>query len=187
MHAIIDEQEQCTRVGLRCLQINANRDALKDLCEQKEKKLTETATQYTQGGYLIQYSVRQQCKLLLMSFTPFLVNDAFKECKQLTREILLKSRQMLEDAPDQVKEEYAKIETRHSEHVTAVKEAKANNLSPPEDPHDDKRTSEELQAELETQKANLEMNLGANPGVVEQYEQRKRNVGHFRNFISRFF
>ena len=34
----------------------------------------------------------------------------------------------------------------------------------------------ELREELETQQANLDLNLATNPGVVEQYEKRKRDV-----------
>lgn len=35
---------------------------------------------------------------------------------------------------------------------------------------------EELQAELATQQANLEMIMQTNPGVIEQYEKRQAEV-----------
>lgn len=38
------------------------------------------------------------------------------------------------------------------------------------------KSAADLQEDLETERNNLEMNSGANPGVVEQYERRKREV-----------
>ena len=43
----------------------------------------------------------------------------------------------------------------------------------------DFRTVDELQAELETQRANLDMNLNTNPGIVEEYEKREQDVRVF--------
>lgn len=40
------------------------------------------------------------------------------------------------------------------------------------------RTSEQLKVDLDTEKNNLEMNRGANPGVIAQYEKRKQDVCH---------
>ncbi|KAJ6600848.1 hypothetical protein B0H10DRAFT_1738427, partial [Mycena sp. CBHHK59/15] len=59
----------------------------------------------------------------------------------------------------------------------AVQEAEKNGEDPPMPAENvDLRTMDELQTELEKQEANLEMNTNTNPGVVEQYEKRKRDV-----------
>lgn len=44
------------------------------------------------------------------------------------------------------------------------------------------RTSEEISQDLENQKAKLELNFATNAGVIEQYENRKREV----RFLSRY-
>ena len=38
------------------------------------------------------------------------------------------------------------------------------------------RSAEQLKGDLDTEKNNLEMNRGANPGVIAQYEKRKQEV-----------
>jgi len=38
------------------------------------------------------------------------------------------------------------------------------------------RTAEQLRGDLDTEKNNLEMNRGANPGVIAQYEKRKQDI-----------
>ena len=40
----------------------------------------------------------------------------------------------------------------------------------------DQRTAEDLQTALDNEEAKLELNSHNNPGVVEQYEARKRQV-----------
>ena len=40
----------------------------------------------------------------------------------------------------------------------------------------DQRTAEDLQTALDNEEAKLELNSNNNPGVVEQYEARKRQV-----------
>ncbi|KAF8887234.1 hypothetical protein CPB84DRAFT_1786919 [Gymnopilus junonius] len=139
VHAIIDEQERCTKVGLNYLQIAANMAALQEL-----------------------------------SFTK--VNDQFGKIKTESKEILQRSRDTVKAAPEDVKEEYAELEAVRMQWEQDSKEAKEHGLPAPDDSAIDKRSVEELQAELETQQANLEMNLNTNPGVVEQYEKRKRDI-----------
>lgn len=41
------------------------------------------------------------------------------------------------------------------------------------------RTSEQILAELETLRTQLDLILGTNPGVVDQYERRKAEVSLF--------
>lgn len=94
------------------------------------------------------------------------------------------SRDAVDEAPDDVREEYQIIETERAEWEAKEKEALKTGRplegSSPIDP----RSLDELQAEMDTQRANLEMNLSTNPGVVEQYEKRKRDVRRISLIIS---
>jgi len=86
------------------------------------------------------------------------------------------SRDAVDEAPDDVREEYQIIEMERADWEAKEKEALKNGI-PLEGPSPvDPRSLDELQAEMDTQRANLEMNLSTNPGVVEQYEKRKRDV-----------
>ena len=86
------------------------------------------------------------------------------------------SRDAVDEAPDDVREEYQVIETERAEWEAKEKEALKTGR-PLEGPSPvGPRSLDELQAEMDTQRANLEMNLSTNPGVVEQYEKRKRDV-----------
>jgi len=58
----------------------------------------------------------------------------------------------------------------------ALKTAEENRTTPPAQEGVDLRTADELQAELANQKAQLELNMITNPGIVEQYEKRKKDV-----------
>jgi hypothetical protein len=67
----------------------------------------------------------------------------------------------------------------YDKEVTAAEE---QGRPPPPPDGVDLRSLDELQAELDTQRAALELNLNTNPGVVEQYEKRKRDVSGCRCF-----
>jgi hypothetical protein len=105
-----------------------------------------------------------------------IADGEFKAIKAKTKEALQMSRDAVDEAPDDVREEYQIIETERAEWEAKEKEALKTGRplegSSPVDP----RSLDELQAEMDTQRANLEMNLSTNPGVVEQYEKRKRDV-----------
>ena len=158
---------------MKCLQIAANREYLQELCDRKDQKYNEALAEFTKG--------------LLNLFSPItinldshpslhLVNDEFQRIKAESKEILQRSRDTVAAAPDDVKDEYTALESARMEWEKEAKEAKEQGLPPPDDAHIDQRRVEELEAELEQQQAELEMNLGTNPGVVEQYEKRKRDV-----------
>jgi multidrug resistance efflux pump len=105
------------------------------------------------------------------------VDAEFKAIKAKTKEALNTSRAAVDEAPDNVRDEYQEIETQRTEWEAKEKQALETGM-PLEGPSPiDTRTLDELQAEMDTQRANLEMNLSTNPGVVEQYEKRKRDVG----------
>ena len=58
----------------------------------------------------------------------------------------------------------------------ALEKSKKDGTPPPDPEGVELRSREELENELERQKAKLDLNLNTNPGVVEQYEKRKRDV-----------
>ncbi|KJA29565.1 hypothetical protein HYPSUDRAFT_31485 [Hypholoma sublateritium FD-334 SS-4] len=152
-HAIIAEQQECTRCGLRYMQINNNRNAFKELCERKDAKYQTALVELNR------------------------LTEQFAQVKKETTLILDRGRVALDENTPEVKEQYKQIEKDRVDYETAVKEAAEQGLGPPQVPDSiDMRSSDELQAELETQRANLEMNLNTNPGVIEQYEKRKRDI-----------
>ena len=109
-----------------------------------------------------------------MSFAP--VDQEFVAIKQRSRDILEKSRRMVSDLEDDLKVEYEAIHQTRNNYDAALKAAEEQETTPPPTEGVELRTTHELRAELETQEANLEMNLNTNPGVVEQYEKRKKEV-----------
>lgn len=105
-----------------------------------------------------------------------LVTADFKEAKENSLRILDHSREALDNAAEEVQAEYKQMEYTRSAWETACKEAGEKGVAPPPPGDIDMRSLDELQAELDTQRANLEMNINTNPGVVEQYEKRKKDV-----------
>lgn len=104
------------------------------------------------------------------------MDKEFRDVKAASKSILDRSREVLDESSDEVKDEYNRLEEIRVEWDAKVKEAKANGLPPPSAAGVDTRTANQLKEELETQKAKLDLNLHTNPGVVEQYEKRKRDV-----------
>ncbi|KAF9528049.1 P-loop containing nucleoside triphosphate hydrolase protein [Crepidotus variabilis] len=152
VHLIIHEQQECTRFGIHYLQVAANRHALQALCDRKDVKHQNAVREYTEA------------------------NELFQRLKAQSKEILEESRRVLNEAPDDVQEDYHKQEQVRLDYDKALEEAEKNGTTPPSQAGVELRTADELQAELENQKATLELNMITNPGVVEQYEKRKRDI-----------
>jgi structural maintenance of chromosomes protein 5 len=92
--------------------------------------------------------------------------------------VLADSRQKVFGVSPELRAEYEVIEQTRTEYERACKVAEEEGKTPPDAKDVELRSTEELQAELETQEANLAMNLNTNPGVVEQYEKRKKEVSN---------
>jgi lipopolysaccharide biosynthesis regulator YciM len=105
-----------------------------------------------------------------------LADKAFQTSKERSKEALEQSRQKIGEVSQELRDAYDDIEGRRIEYEKDFKEAEVNNTTPPSAENVELRNMEQLEADLETQKANLEMNLNTNPGVVEQYEKRKKEV-----------
>ena len=173
MHSIVAEQGQCTIIGLQYLQIGANRAALEDLCKRKDDKYENALVEYNESCVVSLQLVRRY----LIFF--FLVNKTFQKIKAESKLILERSRNVLAAASEEIQKEYSAIEEVRLLYEKELELAKKQGIPEPDASDVDFRTVDELQAELETQRANLDMNLNTNPGVVEEYEKRKRDVSFF--------
>ena len=107
------------------------------------------------------------------------MNKTFQKVKSESKLILEKSRNVLAAASEDIQKEYGTIEEVRLLYEKELELAKEQGLPEPDASGVDFRTVDELQAELEMQRANLDMNLNTNPGVVEEYEKRKRDVRVF--------
>jgi len=86
------------------------------------------------------------------------------------------SRQVISAITPELREQYNEIEAARMLYDKEVAAAEEEGRPPPPSDGVDLRSLDELRAELETQRAALDLNLNTNPGVVEQYEKRKRDV-----------
>lgn len=107
------------------------------------------------------------------------VNKSFQKIKTESKAILERSRNVLAAASEEIQNEYKDIEEVRLRYEKELELATKQGLPEPDASGVDFRTVDELQAELETQRANLDMNLNTNPGVVEEYEKRKQDVRGF--------
>ena len=107
------------------------------------------------------------------------MNKTFQKIKAESKLILERSRHVLAAASEDIQKEYGTIEEVRLLYEKELELAKKQGLPHPDASGVDFRTVDELQAELETQRANLDMNLNTNPGIVEEYEKRKRDVSFF--------
>lgn len=100
-----------------------------------------------------------------------IADTAYREVKAQSQEALDTSREVLANAAEPLAGRYHALEGVRYEYEQKLK---AGQNPSPEGV--DLRSAEELNVELEAQKAKLEITLAANPGVIEQYEKRKKEV-----------
>lgn len=112
-------------------------------------------------------------KYRLMTVT---ADNAYKRVKQESKNLLEQSRAVVAGIDGELREEYDEIERNRMEYDKARRAAEQEGRTPPSAEGVDVRSLEVLQAELETQKAHLELNLTTDPHIVEQYERRKQEV-----------
>jgi hypothetical protein len=110
-----------------------------------------------------------------------LVDQKFQDSKARSKEALSVSREAMgqyhEEHP--IVKDYRQIEEARLKWEADLKEANANGEPEPSREGVDLRSMDELENELETKKAQLEITLATNAGVVEQYEKRQRDVRFF--------
>ncbi|TRM70021.1 P-loop containing nucleoside triphosphate hydrolase protein [Schizophyllum amplum] len=148
---IRDEQTKNTSTGLKLLQAEANRDALERLCKVKDDKFQKALAEF------------------------HALDKKFVAHKAATMAALENSRQALLDIDPEIQARYTEEQQKRTAYKDAVEQAKKDGVEPPE-AGDAPLSSEDLQGKLETEEAKLELNATTNPGVVEQYEKRKRDI-----------
>ncbi|KAJ3780522.1 hypothetical protein GGU10DRAFT_391209 [Lentinula aff. detonsa] len=149
---IAAEQQETTRIGLEFVQISANRTALEQLCKKKDEKYNRAMDEFAK------------------------IDAEYNEAKKRSKEALNDSRDALNTTTDEVREQYQEIQDKRTEYEQALKLAEANGTAPPSAEGVDLRTADEYRAELESQQAQLELVSKTQPGVIEQYERRKKEI-----------
>lgn len=117
----------------------------------------------------------------------FTVDKKYKDLKKQSHAVLEETKDRIGDS-EELREKIMVIEDARTRYDKEVAAAKAEGRPPPDPEGVDLRTSDELSVELEDRKAQLETMMATNPGVVEEYENRKRSVGIFLfDFIERSY
>ncbi|KAJ4478957.1 hypothetical protein J3R30DRAFT_3657097 [Lentinula aciculospora] len=146
------EQHETTRIGLEYLQISANWTALEQTCKKKDERYHKAMEDFAK------------------------IDVEYNEAKKHSKEALEESRYALDNTTDEIREEYQEMQDKRTEYERALKLAETNGITPPPAEGVDLRTADEYRAELESQQAQLELVSKTQPGVIEQYEKRKRDI-----------
>ncbi|KAF5393572.1 hypothetical protein D9757_000066 [Collybiopsis confluens] len=149
---VVVEQQETTRIGFEFLQLNANKTALEELCNKKDEKYNRALADF--GKLDIEYNT----------------------VKQRSKAALNESRDALDNTTEEIHKQYEDSQIKRTEYEQALKTAEASNSAPPSAEGVDLRTADEYRAELETQEAQLELVSKTQPGVIEQYEKRKKDI-----------
>ncbi|KAG5644817.1 hypothetical protein DXG03_007639 [Asterophora parasitica] len=150
--SIIVEQTEATRSGIRYLQTGANRAALQELCNKKDEKYQTALAEFDK------------------------VDAEFQAVKAEAKTAMQESKDVITAADPELRKQYEAIEATRVKYEQDLLAAEQGGVTPPTAAGVDLRTMDELETELDTQRANLDLNLNTNPGVVEQYEKRKRDI-----------
>ncbi|KAJ7056762.1 P-loop containing nucleoside triphosphate hydrolase protein [Mycena amicta] len=160
---VMSAQKKAALAGLDFLQIGANKHAFKALVEVKDAKYQAALAEFNE------------------------IDAQVKKLKEVAVKLKAESEEALNDISADIKDDYIKVEQARLEYDQALALANEQGDPPPDtDELGDlvkQRTSAELEEELETQEAKLEMNMNTNPGVVEQYERRKQEIEGLQNTI----
>ncbi|KAF9266101.1 P-loop containing nucleoside triphosphate hydrolase protein [Marasmius fiardii PR-910] len=149
---VIGEQTVTSRAGLENMQLEANKAVLEQICEKKDEKHRKTLDDFHKA------------------------DAEYNRIKTESKRALEVARAAHELATDEHKELWNDVSAARAAYKAALKEAQTNGTEPPSDEGIDLRTADELETALEEQYAQLELITKTNPGVVEQYEKRKRDI-----------
>ncbi|KIL63939.1 hypothetical protein M378DRAFT_78988 [Amanita muscaria Koide BX008] len=159
VHTVVQEQRECARIGLEALQISANKNALKAECARKDEKYEQALLEFRR------------------------VDEAYKRVKEESKVLLDVSRDVVSKLAPDIRADYDEVENRRTEYEKARRVAEQEGTTPPASEGVDVRSLDELKEDLETQKANLELNSITNPGIIEQYERRKEEIGNLEGSV----
>jgi hypothetical protein len=149
--------------------VGTNKTALQELCSRKDEKYQTALAIFNEG---LSFFTKSAQHLPMVS----LVNARFQAIKAESKAALDESRRVINEINSELHAEYDGIESKRTAYDKDLVAAEQEGRTPPSAEGVDLRSLEELQATLETQRANLDLNLATNPGVIEQYEKRKRDV-----------
>ncbi|KIK65311.1 hypothetical protein GYMLUDRAFT_38753 [Collybiopsis luxurians FD-317 M1] len=149
---VVIEQQETTRIGLEFLQLSANKSALEELCKKKDDKYNQALAEFSR------------------------IDADYSDIKKRSKEALNEFRAALNDTTEEIHEQYEEYQRKRAEYDQALKDAEANGTAPPSTEGVDLRTADEYRAEMEAQEAQLELVSKTQPGVIEQYEKRKRDI-----------
>ncbi|EGO27756.1 hypothetical protein SERLADRAFT_354935 [Serpula lacrymans var. lacrymans S7.9] len=151
IRALIVNQVDATRSGLEFLQVGANKNALEALCQQKDEAYQKAFAEFEEADKIYQTvkaDAKEKCAI-----SKELVQNMDQEFKDRFREMELVS-------DDEIFLEMCKWLTSGTTQDGSVYA----------------RKSDQLRAELDTQRTKLEMNTHTNGSVVEQYEKRQAEI-----------
>ncbi|KAK0457748.1 uncharacterized protein EV420DRAFT_1687453 [Desarmillaria tabescens] len=130
----------------------ANHAALKELCNRKDERYNVALAEFNRA------------------------DEAFKAIKAESKQLLLDSRNAIDNCDPDTNKLYEEIQNARFQYDQKLEEAEAAGTAPPSDQGIDLRSTQDLEAEFDAQKAQLEIMLNTNPGVIEEYEKRKRDI-----------
>ncbi|KAJ8519683.1 hypothetical protein ONZ45_g3400 [Pleurotus djamor] len=150
---VVVEQNLAAKAGLEFLQIGADKQALQELCNEKDRQHQEALIKFHEATQL------------------------FDRLKAESSVLLTNSRALLANIDEELYDEFDAIEKPRRKWEQSLEEAAKNKTTPPPPPEGiETRNAAEFEADLAVQRNNLELNLHANPGVLEQYEKRKAEI-----------
>lgn len=82
----------------------------------------------------------------------------------------------LQETNPKLRERVGLIEQTRGEYDAELAEARLEGRPEPDSEGVDLRSADEIQEELAEQKAAMDMIINTNPGVIAEYEKRKRDV-----------
>ncbi|KAJ7595202.1 P-loop containing nucleoside triphosphate hydrolase protein [Mycena floridula] len=145
--SVIPRQAEMTKCTLEFLQVGANKAALKALCDEKDTKFNRAQEAWNRAAAL------------------------YQERKTASEEALQRVQEVIGDLEGEIKDEFHAVKDVRAAYDSAL--AQGRN---PDSEGVDLRTLDELNQALADQEAKLDFVMATNPGVLEQYENRKRAI-----------
>ncbi|KAF5338055.1 hypothetical protein D9758_014238 [Tetrapyrgos nigripes] len=157
---IVVDQMETTKLGLQYLQICANKAYLERRVAEEDTKCKEAEDKWKA------------------------VDKEYLRAKDITKEALDFSRDTLSAAGPELVAKWEERQMAWRAYFEAKAEAESNGAEVPSAEGVDLRSADELEDELQRQQAKLELTNKSNPGVVEQFERRKRDIEILENTLN---
>ncbi len=106
----------------------------------------------------------------------YIANVVYIEAKERSKELLDISKAKLDDVDDELRRTFQAMEEVRNWIFCNQKARVLNGVGYGQSGKAHERSADQLRDELETLRQKLELVLGTDPGVIEQYERRKEEV-----------